>query len=347
MSEQDGYAQRVVPFRAGDGLALNLIHVTGPRPPSRTPVLLVHGAGVRANLFRAPVDTTIVQYLVDRGHDVWLENWRASIDVPPNEWTLDQAAVYDHPNAVKTVLQETGASTIDAVIHCQGSTSFMMSAVAGLVPDVRTIVTNAVSLHTLVPAWSHFKIRYLMPAVRPLFPYVNPQWGLHAPNARALALTLGVKLVHHECQNPVCKMVSFTYGAGFPALWRHENLNTATHEWIKQEFANVPVSFFSQMARCVSRGHLVAVEGFNELPKDFIAQPPQTDARFAFFAGKLNQCFLAEGQKRTFDWFDSQRRNYHAFYELPAYSHLDVFIGKSAARDVFPLIASELEKTAA
>lgn len=347
MSQEHGYAQQVVPFHAGDGLALNLIHVTGPQPATRGPVLLVHGAGVRANLFRAPVDTTIVQYLVDRGHDVWLENWRASIDVPPNEWTLDQAALYDHPNAVKVVLEETGASTLDAVIHCQGSTSFMMSAVAGLVPEVRTIVTNAVSLHTLVPRWSHFKIRYLMPAVRPLLPYVNPQWGLHAPNAIALALTLGVKLVHHECQNPVCKMVSFTYGAGFPALWRHENLNPATHEWIKQEFANVPVSFFSQMARCVSRGHLVAVEAFKELPKDFIAQPPQTDARFAFFAGRLNQCFLAESQKRTYDWFDSNHRNYHAFYELPSYSHLDVFIGKSAARDVFPLIAAELERKAA
>ena len=38
-----------------------------------------------------------------------------------------------------------------AVIHCQGSTSFTMSAVAGLVPEVKTIVTNAVSLHPVVP----------------------------------------------------------------------------------------------------------------------------------------------------------------------------------------------------
>jgi hypothetical protein len=347
MKDQDGYAQRVVPFRAGDGLELNLINVTGTRPASRGPVLLVHGAGVRANLFRAPVDTSIVDYLLERGHDVWLENWRASIDIAPNEWTLDQAAVFDHPVAVKTVLQETGASTLDAVIHCQGSTSFMMSAVAGLVPEVRTIVANAVSLHTLVPAWSQFKIRYVLPLVRPVLPYVNPQWGLKAPNALALALTLGVKLVHHECDNPVCKMVSFTYGAGFPALWRHENLNPATHEWIKQEFANVPISFFAQMARCVNRGHLVSVDGFKDLPSDFVAQPPQTDARFAFFAGRLNQCFLPEGQMRTYEWFAEKRPNYHTFYELPGYSHLDVFIGKSAAQDVFPLIAAELEKEVA
>src|SRR6266581_2459914 len=199
MQESNAYTQRVVPFRAGDGLDLNLIHVSGKQSAHRGPVLLVHGAGVRANLFRAPVDTTIVQFLVDRGYDVWLENWRASIDIAPNEWTLDQAAVYDHPQAVRTVLQETGASTLDAVIHCQGSTSFMMSALAGLVPEVKTIVANAVSLHTLIPAWSQFKIRYFMPMVRPLLPYVNPQWGLKAPNALALALSLGVRLTHHEC----------------------------------------------------------------------------------------------------------------------------------------------------
>src|SRR6266508_1446776 len=122
------YQEQVVPFTAGDGLALNLIHV-------RSPVPLVHGAGVRANLFRAPVETNVVDALIAHGYDVWLENWRASIDLPPNEWTLDQAAVHDHPEAVKTVVRETGWDDVKAVIDCQGSTSFMMSAVAGLVPQ--------------------------------------------------------------------------------------------------------------------------------------------------------------------------------------------------------------------
>lgn len=64
---------------------------------------------------------------------------------PPNKWTLDQAAVYDHPVAVRRVLEETGADRLKAIVHCQGSTSFMMAAVAGLLPQVTTIVSNAVS----------------------------------------------------------------------------------------------------------------------------------------------------------------------------------------------------------
>src|SRR5436189_2320545 len=175
------YVEETIPFTAGDGLECNLIHVQSEKPPTRGPVILVHGAGVRANLFRAPVETTIVDALIDDGYDVWLENWRASIDLPPNEWTLDKAAVYDHPAAVKTVVEQTGSDEVKAIIHCQGSTSFMMSAVAGLVPQVSTVITNAVTLHPVIPRWSRVKIGYAIPLVSKVTDYLNPQWGMKAP----------------------------------------------------------------------------------------------------------------------------------------------------------------------
>jgi hypothetical protein len=339
-----GLIEEIVPFRAGDGMECNLVHVQGSVPPVKGPVLLVHGAGVRANIFRSPVRSTLVDTLVDNGYDVWLENWRASIDLPPNSWTLDQAAVYDHPKAVQTVVEWTGADEIQAVIHCQGSTSFMMSAVAGLVPEVKTIVANAVTLHPVIPEWSRFKITYLTPTVGRLLDYLNPQWGLYSPTTMSRLITLMVLLVHHECDNPVCKMVSFTYGSGFPALWSHENLNDETHEWLKDEFAHVPITFFRQMARCVEEGHLVSVDRLGALPESFVAEPPRTDARFAFLAGEKNHCFLPESQKKTFDYLDSIDTNHHSFHLLRGYGHLDVFMGRNAHRDVFPLIMNELER---
>jgi hypothetical protein len=336
--------EEVVPFRAGDGLDLNLVHVRGEREPSRGVVLLVHGAGVRANIFRAPVSATIVDVLVAHGFDVWLENWRASIDVPPNDWTLDQAAVHDHPAAVRTVLAATGADRLQAVIHCQGSTSFMMSAIAGLVPEVDTIVSNAVSLHPVVPSWSRLKLRYALPVVANLIDALDPRWGDSPPGGAPKALTLGVKAFHHECDNTECRLVSFTYGSGFPALWRHANLNTATHdEFIPVEFGSVPMSFFRQMAACVERGNLVSVDGLPGLPEDFASEPPRTDARFVFLAGRHNRCFLPESQHRSFAYFDRIAPRRHALHVLPDYSHLDVFFGQDASRDVFPLIVEELE----
>ncbi len=339
-----GREERVVPFTTDDGFDLNLINVRGERPPTREPVILVHGAGVRANIFRAPVERTIVDALIDKGYDVWLENWRASIDFAPNHWTLDQAARFDHPAAVDTVVAETGHDHLKAIIHCQGSTSFAMSACAGLIPQVDTIVTNAVSLHTVVPAWSKVKSNYALPVVRRLLPYLDPGWGDHPPTVVTKALTLAVKAAHHECDNTVCKQVSFTYGSGNPALWRHENLNDATHgPWLGQEFGHVPVTFFQQMARCIRAGHLVSYEHLAGLPEDYVAQPPQTDARFVFFTGEKNLCFLPESQRRSYEWMSRYRPGYHALHVLASYSHLDMFLGRSAARDVFPLMLDELE----
>jgi hypothetical protein len=340
--------ERVVDFRAGDGLPLRLTNVRGEHEPSRGPVLLVHGAGVRGNIFRAPVGTNVVDALVAEGYDVWLEDWRASIDLTPNDWTLDQAALYDHPAAVRTVVAETGASRVKAIIHCQGSTSFMMSAVAGLVPEVDTVVSNAVSLHTVVPPWSRAKLRYAVPAVHPFLRFLDPAWGRRPPEALApRLLTALVRAVHHECDNTVCKLVSFTYGSGFPALWRHENLNAATHDdFIPREFGMVPLTFFRQMARCVARGHLVPYEYLPGLPRDYTAHEPHTDARFVFLAGERNQCFLPESQRRTFEHFDNWRPGFHALHVIPRYSHLDVFLGRDAARDVFPLVLAELEAPA-
>ena len=231
-----------------------------------------------------------------------------------------------------------------AIIHCQGSTSFMMSAVAGLVPQVKTIVGNAVTLHPWFRSFRNEVKRGC--SVNELgTDDLNPQWGLHAPTLTAKAVNLLVKATHHECKNAVCKQVSFTYGTGFPALWLHENINNDTHEWLKNEFASVPLTFFKQMARCVRKGNLISVDGYKELPADFCGQPPQTDARFVLTAGAKNLCFLPDSQVKTFDWLERQRKGFHKLQIFPTYSHLDVFMGKNAARDTFPFILEALDGT--
>jgi hypothetical protein len=145
----------------------------------------------------------------------------------------------------------------------------------------------------------------------------------------------------------VCNLASFTYGSGSPTLWRHENLDEATHEWLAHEFGPAPVSFFRQMAASAWAGHLVTVDGFSELPRDPVAQEPQTDARFVFLVGERNDCFPAGGQVQTHAFFDSHHPGRHALHVLPGYGHLDVFVGSNSARDVYPLVLSELERVIA
>jgi hypothetical protein len=222
-----------------------------------------------------------------------------------------------------------------------------MSAIAGLVPQVTTIVSNAVSLHPVVPRWSVFKLNALVPLARLFTTHLNPHWGVRTEGPISSFFTTLARISHHECDNTVCKLVSFAYGAGAPALWSHETISEMTHSWLKEEFGFVPLRFHSQMRRCVSHESLVSVESLPGLPKDLAAGAPATDARFSFFAGEKNLCFLPESQRRSFAYFDAIRSRYHSLHVLPGYGHLDVFLGEHAARDIFPTMIDELERRVA
>jgi hypothetical protein len=97
--------------------------------------------------------------------------------------------------------------------------------------------------------------------------------------------------------------------------------------------------------RCADAGHLVAVDdSVDGLPDDFAAQPPKTDARLALLAGAENRCFLPSGQRRTQAWLNGYRPDAAALEVLPGYTHMDVFFGRDAPRDVFPRIVVALAR---
>ncbi|WP_200977722.1 alpha/beta fold hydrolase [Echinicola sp. 20G] len=329
-----------IDFLALDGFKCNLKHYL-QNQPSKCPVMLVHGAGVRADIFCPPTEMNLVETLAKEGYDVWLENWRGSIEFQPNKWDLDQVAKFDHPAAVKKVLELTGASEIKVIIHCQGSTSFMISVVLGLVPEVTTIISNAVSLHPIVPRFSVFKSRFLVPIVSRFFEYISPKWGNVAPDFKSKLMRLMVLLTHPEKDTKVGKFVSFTYGSGFPALWLLENLDEKTMKWIEEEFAEVPISFFEHIGQCIKQGVLVPNEpGIST----YAPQHHQFSPRIVLFGGIRNLCFLPQSQQATFDYLEKCQPGKHKLYLLDDYSHLDVFLGKASNKDVFPLMIDELNK---
>jgi pimeloyl-ACP methyl ester carboxylesterase len=345
MTTARAHTDELFALETADGVPCNVIHVQGPEPPTKGPVLLVHGVGVRTEIWRPPTPYTLVEALVDGGYDVWMETWRSSMDVPHNTWTLDQAAVLDHPVAVRKVLDETGAESIQAITHCQGSTSFLMAACAGLLPQVRTIVASAVGLHPVVTPVTKFKLDYVVPIVSHVVGYLDPRWGERgAPWVLPKLVTAYSKASRRHCDNGVCKVASFMFGSGDPTLWTHEQLSPETHEWTKGEFGPAPLTFFRQIAKCVDVGHLISVEGRPELPASFVAQAPQTDARFSFITGGRNNCFVPESQQRTFDWFERREPGRHSLHIVPGYGHLDVFVGERADRDWHPIILGELNK---
>lgn len=272
-------------------------------------------------------------------------------ETPPEKlrWCLDHAALYDHPYAVRAITEITGDPTIKAVVHCLGSIGFMMAAVNGLLPQVTRIVSNAVSLHPVVPWWTDLKCRMSRSFVSQLVAYLDSQWGTTepAPNWLVQLVLMLMQWGHFECMNLVCKLASFSYGVGvptLPVLWRHENLTPEVHRWLKTEFGKVLMEMFKQLERSWRHGNMLRLADLKGLPEDYAAEPPKIgNMRIAFFAGELNVCWLKESQERSFDYFNSYRRNHHSLHILPGYSHLDMFIGKNTAKDVFPLMLDALK----
>jgi hypothetical protein len=332
-------------FPAGDGRMLNLKHLAPAVQTAREPVLLIAGTGTRANIFNPPTEN-LLKVLSSKGFDLWILNWRSSIDLPAVKYTLDDAAVLDMPTAVQAVKDRTGADTIKAIIHCQGSCAFMMAITVGLIKDVSLVISNSSALHPVMPWQARFKLPIAVAFLNhEKISGINPQWGLHAPRLLPKVLDWYVKATHDECDNAVCNHTSFMYGYGHPTLWRHENLNDETHEWIKGEFGQVPMSYYGHIADSSAAGEMVSTGKYPELPPLFTAEPPKTDARFVFITGDVNQTFLPIGMGRTFEYFERHQPGRHTLQKFAGYGHLDVFLGEHSNREVFPFIVDELSKS--
>ena len=273
---------------------------------------------------------------------MWVENWRGSIDLPPRPYTLDEVASQDHPAAVRTVLRETGRETLRALVHCQGSTSFSLAAVAGLVPEATTVVSTAVSLHPVVPWQARLKQRAVLPVISGLTPYADPQWAIRPPTPLARGMATVAALRRRECDDRVCALSNYMFGAGGEVLWRHENLHPETHAWLAREFGFTPFRVMRQLARSVGAGHLVPTGALPELPADLLDRPPRTEARFAFVAGTANRLFLPESQRRSFEWMERWQPGRHSLHVLDGYTHLDLYVGRRAPEEVYPTILEAL-----
>ena len=121
-------------------------------------MILAPGFPVAASSFAtATVDTNLVEYLYnsgagdeagDTGFDVWLFAYRASPDSDNviTDYTIDDIVDYDWPAAVKYVLAASGQPSVDAIAHCVGSMSLLMTLLNGL-EGIHSIINSHLTLH--------------------------------------------------------------------------------------------------------------------------------------------------------------------------------------------------------
>jgi len=103
---------------------------TDSPPEQRRPVLLLHGASANHGTFEIGDGGGLAKWLVGRGFDPWLLDWRGSslvVDDPDNRlkrvesFNFNAAAAYDIRPALEKMREQKVRFPIAAIGHCMGS----------------------------------------------------------------------------------------------------------------------------------------------------------------------------------------------------------------------------------
>ncbi len=342
-------APDVYQVNAGDGVEMRLTRYRGGK---KGPVMCVHGLGVNSVIFSTDlIERNLLEELVAHQYDVWLLDFRSSIDLPyaTQRYTADDIATKDFPAAVAFIRQTTGAPSIQCMVHCFGATTFFMAMLAGL-QGVRSAAVSQIATHMKVPFSTDIKAMFHAAdfmdklGVKTMTAYVDTHEGFIGKLADQM---LKFYPVHDGPRDvsPVSRRISFLYGQ----LYEINQLNEQTYDNLHELFGVAGIASLEHLAMMIRHGHIVDFAG-----KDIYLQEDQgmpTLKRLAIpiaiAHGALNKCWLPVSTEMTVDILS--QANGPGLYErklIPGYGHIDCIFGKNAYRDVYPFFIQHLDKTA-
>jgi len=329
-------------FPSLDGTMLRLTRYQGG---SRGPVLLSHCIGVSSLMYATDtIEPNLLEYLYARQFDVWLLDFRFSIELPASrdQSTMDDVATRDYPAAVARVRELAGTPTVQVVAHGVGSSTFSMALLAGL-EGVRSAVCSQVSTHLLVPTSNRIKTGLCLSeglaalGLKHLTAYTDSRarWPSRLYD-RSLALYPLPK--EERCDSPVCRRITSIYGP----LYEHDQLGAATHQALHELFGVVNIRALKQLSLITRKHHLVNAAG----EEVYLPNVKRMGLPIAFIHGDENDCVLPVSTETTYDLVtQANGPGRYTRHLVPGYGHVDCIIGERAHRDVYPLIADHLEST--
>ena len=322
------------------------IRLTRYQGGAKGPVILSHGLGVSSKIFSTDMlDTNLVEYLVAQDYDVWLLDYRVSIELPASQTasTADDIAQYDYPAAIAKVLEVSGKTSVQMVVHCFGATTWTMSMLGGHLKNVRSAVVSQVSTHIKVPLLSKIKTGLYVPelldqlGVDSLTAYTDKE-----SNWQDKLLDKALKFYpiqkEEQCKNPVCRRVTFLYGQ----LYEHDQLNGITHDNLHELYGVTNMRSLEQLATMTREGHITDADGNNI----YLPHLERMKLPITFIVGDENECFLPESLNKTYQILsDKNGAELYNIEQIPNYGHIDCIHGKHAYKDVYPHILKQLEET--
>lgn len=296
-------------------------------------------------------------------------------------YTLDDIAREDWPAAVNAVLQMTGKSSVQVLAHCVGGLTAQMALLSGAITpaQVRQLVLSQFTVHVAAnwynamtndiglaqgvvnglpaavqgliaphlptgPAGSAIaRLMQGVPAISTVSGQDDP--GMFGGPAGAAAVNQFLNMVvwnaptgiDRPCLSPTCHRIFGMFGPSFA----HANLNEATHDGIREFFGTIATKPFEQLGLLMLRGHAVDAQGADV----YLPNWKNLDLPIHMISGMVNQILLPDGSFRTWSWLREKMPAKSARFTrttIESYAHMDCFIGKNAAQDVFPGLLAAL-----
>ncbi len=323
------------------------------REPSDDVVMIVHGLTTSTDMFIMPEHTNLVQWLLDRGYEVWTLDYRMSnrhgYNLVRHRFTMDEIALWDFPPALDIIRRVSGDPRIHVIAHCLGAAAFAMS-LFGQASNVRSAILNSCALTPRVPTWSGVKLRMAPFLVEYVLgrPYLSPMFAEDPGLTVGKMLAKANSLVHRECDVSACHMLSLMWGAGRPALYSHDNLHRVTHERGGDLYGPSALHYYRHVAKMVANNNTAVKfdpgdRRLAALPNNYFERVEDVDTPVLFMTGENNKVF-ADSNIECHRRMEAIVPGRHELHVFPGYGHHDPFMGKSVDVDIFPRLLEFIEK---
>jgi pimeloyl-ACP methyl ester carboxylesterase len=312
---------------------------------TKGPVVLAPGYGNAARVFALDtVPKSFTEYLGEHGYDVWLFDYRASPDLPSSgtQFTVDDIAMRDWPAAIAHVRKETGADSVQSVAHCIGGLTLFM-AIGGGLEGVRSATFSALAGHPIPTPANRLRAYVRVPTVlRKLgMGTISTDYRPDSKQDRALERVMRTLPIGRMHDSPVGRRIYFIYGDVFD----HERIDETTMaESVPSFFGTSNMTFFEHMGVMVRKGGRAVDARGRDV---YLSNTDRYRMPISLITGEHNRMFLPRGIEATHDML--RAANGPELYTrrvMEGYAHLDLWLGRDAERDVYPIALAELERHA-
>ncbi|CAG8682095.1 12545_t:CDS:2, partial [Dentiscutata heterogama] len=310
----------------------------------------IHGAAMSYEMWATNlIEHTFLDYLLENGYDVWLNDSRLS---PTNaecykQFSLD-AVRLDQKAAIDHVRKITRCDKIAVVAHCLGSISTLMGLLDGSIEGVGSLVSSQVSVNPISGVVNTIKrIFQLLPFYRHILR--QDLFDVHtSPDTNLLnrIVNQGLRFYPYPknqlCDSALCHRASLCYGT----LYQHEHLNQLVHDYQGEFFGTVNLTTMNHMLYIVTAQKLISYDKKNVYVTE---ENVKKNLNFpvSLIHGDKNVVFDIKSSRKSYDTLVNYAQNpdFYSIHEIAGYGHLDCWWGNNSYKDVFPKVLDHLEKT--